>query len=1303
MNVDKNGVAKIPAIHDAMKGADIFALQEADIPVDSLPRFCEAWKKLGYKFFAARPDERRVIRTGLLTSLAASPVALGDRLDATRFAAALIEVPHANGYFKFLAVDFYGFAMDLPATKVLCEELFGALTCVGLPWVSIGDYNATREELWSVFSQGLARDLDADFEPSFTLPPTCTGHRRIDWAAGHRLWAVKLTHRLGIANHLLLEYHLDIDAAQQETIGRPGNVLDVVEPAAIAQAFAALWKPCDLAALVRQGELQAAWCYLSDSAEQCMASHFDFSCRRTASALPRRQKDLGHKATREPETAKLRSLRRLLRRLLASRQPGVDTFRLAQKLRWDHKRLQRDFPELGTIDLSEPSAVDRVTSLVEAQVDRERALRLARWRSRVDSSSRFRLAWVRRKVESFREANPRRLASSEELHAVALHPLRVLDKAAVEWQARWTAREVDEDRFRTYLRQVPACSPATLDCSFTVEELQQAARQMVRRAPGRDQWTAEELLRLPESWWSGLVCLCEGIFAQGAVPRSWACCTVSLIDKVEPGEHRPIALAPVVWRIIMKVVLRRLRPWMDGWLMHFTFGGVHGASVIDSHALLNFENTPDSVTVSQDLTKFYDSIDHSLLRLTLQHYGAPRAFIDVLVDFYSAASRVLVYKGFSLGADGASALKVGRGILQGCPASPMLSALFMNTWGWVLRPFARVSTFVDDRLIFGREGRLPDLQRAIEASNDFDDCVQFECKPKKCAVAAAAAGAGQGFSPAVVNFAEAVRYPLTCKLKVLGLIHVAGQRGAISMDPGLPAAIRLLAKCIGMLPGPGALRGAILKQMLIPKLTWCAGVAAYDLQTLRDLRYDVVRALHPQALVDTPNVLALQILGWRHEPVGAALLATLRTCIRWQFRRPRWLEDVGIDFALRPAAAILPGVQSALEALGWWLGPDSLSFCRRDAHGRLRSFVMGEDSTKLLALWIEYELSRSALQTCSRVAKSLHRPHEAQLAQGLDLPKPPADHVVLAQGHQAVFAGASDKWSLQTALAGGCSVWSHFPKAALRAEDPRAVCVCGKRLPSRPHLVWACEALQHLRPPRMPCDRAQERLFAVTTPEVPPPPAVLDPSSFAEDLRDVLSAAVERGPLLVATDGSEKDMLSGFAIVVEGMDEVIQGGVPGEDQSPFKAEVYAMVVLLEALAGLPAPSVPTRCTVAVDCQAALAVFFGKGSELPGLARRLGALRAGLHGHWQLSMVWVPSHGKESVHFMPPEWCHPDRLRRLNDRADVAAKQAVAERRARSSRPAWIASVAAAKQWEMQTLQAVATIADAYARHAQGLK
>ena len=95
-----------------------------------------------------------------------------------------------------------------------------------------------------------------------------------------------------------------------------------------------------------------------------------------------------------------------------------------------------------------------------------------------------------------------------------------------------------------------------------------------------------------------------------------------------------------------------------------------------------------------------------------------------------------------------------------------------------------MSSFVNDRLIFGREGRLQDLRRAIEVSNDFDDCARFECK-NKCAVAAASGGDGQGFSPAVVSFAEEVRYPLTSKLKVLGLIHVAGQRGAVSVDPGL--------------------------------------------------------------------------------------------------------------------------------------------------------------------------------------------------------------------------------------------------------------------------------------------------------------------------------------------------------------------------------------------------------------------------------------------------------------------------------------------------------------------------------------
>ena len=53
----------------------------------------------------------------------------------------------------------------------------------------------------------------------------------------------------------------------------------------------------------------------------------------------------------------------------------------------------------------------------------------------------------------------------------------------------------------------------------------------------------------------------------------------------------------------------------------------------------------------------------------------------------------------------------------------------------------------------------------------------------------------------------------------------------------------------------------------------------------------------------------------------------------------------------------------------------------------------------------------------------------------------------------------------------------------------------------------------------------------------------------------------------VSCVGAAKDVISRFAVVVEGVDAVIQGGVPGQHQTD-KVEVDAVaVVLLEALAG----------------------------------------------------------------------------------------------------------------------------------------
>ena len=95
-----------------------------DIPVDSLARFSEAWRKRGYRFHpAARPGPKSRDPYWSFGALAGSAVQLEECLDATRFAATLAEVPRQNGYCKLLAAGLYGNATNLAETKVLVDQL----------------------------------------------------------------------------------------------------------------------------------------------------------------------------------------------------------------------------------------------------------------------------------------------------------------------------------------------------------------------------------------------------------------------------------------------------------------------------------------------------------------------------------------------------------------------------------------------------------------------------------------------------------------------------------------------------------------------------------------------------------------------------------------------------------------------------------------------------------------------------------------------------------------------------------------------------------------------------------------------------------------------------------------------------------------------------------------------------------------------------------------------------------------------------------------------------------------------------
>ena len=236
-------------------------------------------------------------------------------------------------------------------------------------------------------------------------------------------------------------------------------------------------------------------------------------------------------------------------------------------------------------------------------------------------------------------------------------------------------------------------------------------------------------------------------------------------------------------------MVRKLRPWTRQWLDDTVLGGVFGSSVSDAHAFINHDNTEDMIFVSQDLTKFFDYIDYHQLLQLLERMKMPTAFRNVYMDFYANARRFLCYKGAVTG----EWISPGRGLMQGCPLSPLAAACFMRIWSsQVVRQGVKALSFVDDRLMRARRRDVHQLLAAKRSSDLFDQACGFVCRSSKCAVAAQP-------SQEADMLAHNFHYVLSDKLTTLGLIHTVGSPGVIEFAKDVVHKATARATCISHL------------------------------------------------------------------------------------------------------------------------------------------------------------------------------------------------------------------------------------------------------------------------------------------------------------------------------------------------------------------------------------------------------------------------------------------------------------------------------------------------------------------------
>ena len=303
-------------------------------------------------------------------------------------------------------------------------------------------------------------------------------------------------------------------------------------------------------------------------------------------------------------------------------------------------------------------------------------------------------------------------------------------------------------------------------------------------------------------------------------------------------------------------------------------------------------------------------------------------------------------------------------------------------------------------------------------------------------------------------------------------------------------------------------------------------------------------------------------------------------------------------------------------------------------------------------------------------------------------------------GHRVAWHDAHDEYTRKAAFVSGGHAWHFNHRGDFGAARARWKCECGGWRPSRPRITWACDATRELRQSiSAPVHRGEERLLAIHLPEQPPPPPGVDLEGLREDIADAIHEALRDQPrIALACDGSSKQDVTAFAVVVHQVQSAFAGGDGLEDQSAYRAELRGLFFAVGAAAGAACRGARGEIFVFCDCFSAICAVATRHGDAALLVQSIASLiqEAGSLGI-KISLEWIPSHGKR------PEWkpsleVDPAYLRNLNEAADAAAKQSAERRLQGSLRARWAVLQAQASQWEYKAVQPAASAARQLHQH-----
>jgi len=287
------------------------------------------------------------------------------------------------------------------------------------------------------------------------------------------------------------------------------------------------------------------------------------------------------------------------------------------------------------------------------------------------------------------------------------------------------------------------------------EELKEALLSFQKdKSPGPDGWTIEFLLELYEFLGNDILKVVEDSRTSGRLPASFNSTFIALIPKIDNpsslDDFRPISLCNCIYKVISKIIARRIKRILSSNISMEQFGflkgrQIHEAIGVAQEGLHSMKTGKIKGAVLKiDLSKAYDKVNWLFLRLLLTHLGFNIDFIRWIMSCISTVSFAVLINGSA-----SPFFHSERGLRQGCPLSPLLFLLVAEGLSRAIDDARRNGTFsgiriasnfqithllfVDDVLIFC-SGSRRDAETLKDILNLFSKATGMEFNIRKSTI-----------------------------------------------------------------------------------------------------------------------------------------------------------------------------------------------------------------------------------------------------------------------------------------------------------------------------------------------------------------------------------------------------------------------------------------------------------------------------------------------------------------------------------------------------------------------------------------